>query len=260
MVGDRKPLTHTPALSVEKTLQHDRENLRSALLASVSHDLKTPLVSVIGSLSTLLFVKDSLGKKERYELILGAYQEAERLHRIVHNVLEMMKLETGELITHKEAMDMLDIVRVAAARVKRTYPSFSLRIDNQLDGLVAWGDELLIGQVMYNLLDNAAKYGRYAAEVKIKMVSDEIRSEIQVLVMNQGQVIAEKERAHIFDKFYRSTFTDAKQAGSGLGLAICKAIVEAHGGTIGVEVRDDGVAGMVFQVSLPAVANILHTT
>lgn len=237
----------------EANIMANRENLRSSLLASVSHDLKTPLVSIIGSLSTLSFVKDGMPQEERNELVASAYHEAERLHRIVHNVLEMAKLESGMVLPSKEPVELVDSFRLAAERVRRSYPHFKMTVDSQLSQTTAVGDELLLSQVFYNLLENAAKYGGKKPEVKVELSEDSASKKVQVRVIDNGPGIAQDEIPRVFDKFYRSSFTDHKQAGSGLGLAICRAVVEAHGGTIEAMPRSDKAQGMVFAMALPGV-------
>jgi two-component system sensor histidine kinase KdpD len=230
----------------------NRETLRSSLLASVSHDLKTPLASIIGSLSTLVMAKDKLPQTERQALTVSAYHEAERLHRIVHNVLEMAKLESGSLVPRKEFVDIADVVKVVAERVKKAYPHFNITMQNNLNGAAVLGDELLISQVVYNLLDNAAKYGPVEHEARVVLSNDDNFKYVNINIADQGQGIDPNDLTKVFDKFYRSSFTDQKQAGSGLGLAICRAMVEAHGGTIEASLRTDGHKGMVFSMHLPA--------
>lgn len=235
----------------------NRESLRSSLLASVSHDLKTPLVSVIGGLSTLLMLKDKIPQKERQDLIKAAYQEAQRLHRIVHNVLEMARLESGSVLPLKNPMDMVDLLNTTIARVQQVYPHARLKIIDAQHGFVALGDEILMSQVMYNLLENAAKYGPVLHEISVSLTSNPLQKTIAIQITDQGEGISPADLPHIFDKFYRSSFTDRKQAGSGLGLAICRAMVEAHSGTLEAHNRTDGPSGMVFVITLPAVAVIL---
>lgn len=239
----------------EASFMASRESLRSSLLASVSHDLKTPLVSVIGSLSTLAFVKDGLPLEERQELIQSAYHEAERLHRIVHNVLEMAKLESGGVLPSKEPMDLGELAQFTAKRLTSTYPDLSVEVDNTASKLMAVGDELLVSQIVYNLLDNAAKYGPRQHNVVVNVSENTATNEVALAVTDEGAGVAEEDLSRIFDKFYRSGFTDRKPAGSGLGLAICKAIAEAHGGSVSASLRGDGKLGMVFTLRLPAVVH-----
>ncbi len=228
-----------------------RESLRSSLLASVSHDLKTPLVSIIGSLSMLDYVGDGLPAAQRQELIGAALHEAERLHRIVHNVLEMAKLESGANLSSRTPIDAVDTLKLAAARLQPSYPQFKLELRDFSQGKLVWGDELLLSQVFTNLLENAAKYGLAGHAVVARFQADHANQRLMIEISSVGNPVAPEDLPRIFDKFYRSNYTDTKMAGSGLGLAICKAIVEAHDGTIEAEIVENEPGGMLFRVYLP---------
>ncbi len=231
----------------------NRESLRSSLLASVSHDLKTPLVSVIGGLSALMLHKDKLPKKESQELIRTAYAEAQRLQRIVSNVLDMAGIESGTMVLRKTSIDLADTISSTAKRVQEAYPGVTITVENTLQNLGVKGDELLLSQVMYNLLENAAKYGPKRQKVLVKLSGPDIHNQLLLQVIDNGQGVPGTELTKIFDKFYRSSFADKKQAGSGLGLAICRAIVEAHGGTITAHARANGKHGLMVNVLLPSI-------
>jgi len=230
----------------------NRENLRSSLLSSVSHDLQTPLVSVIGGLSTVLMMEKTLPPKARRELLMTAYTEAQRLQRIVQNVLAMAGMESGTMVLRKVLIDVPDMVQMTVARVKRAYPKLSIQVHNTLAGLQLYGDELLLSQVLYNLLENAAKYGPTKQKVVVNLMGNAGSNTLNIAVIDQGQGIPPADLEKVFDKHYRSSLADRKPAGSGLGLAICRAIVEAHGGTITAYARPDKHKGMVFAVMLPA--------
>jgi len=231
-----------------------RESLRSSLLSSVSHDLQTPLVSVIGGLSTLLLMKDKLPQKARQDLLKTAYTEAQRLQRIVQNVLAMASMEAGTMVLRKVAMDVLEMATATAARVQRAYPQLRVQVTETLGPMHVYGDELLLSQVLYNLLENAAKYGPAKQMVEVQLIGDVQHNQMSLHVTDQGPGIAPADLTKIFDKHYRSSLTDRKPAGSGLGLAICRAIVEAHEGTIEARNRPIKGKGMVFTVTLPATA------
>lgn len=229
----------------------NQESLRSSLLASVSHDLKTPLVSIIGTLSLLSFVKDGLPVAERHELILTAHDEAERLHRIVHNVLEMAKLDSGSMLSSRIAVDMMEVFANIMQRFDKKFSRHKLVISNQLtQEPYVFGDELLLSQLFTNLLENAAKYGKPSRPITIEFEQAEAGS-MAVRVTNEGPVIPTTEMPYLFDKFFRSRHTDKKTAGSGLGLAICKAIAEVHGGKIAAARVVGRKGGMSFTVTLP---------
>lgn len=228
-----------------------RESLRLSLLSSVSHDLQTPLAGVIGSLSTLLIMKDKLPNKARQNLLSAAYAEARRLQRIVQNVLAMAGMEMGNMVVRNVAMDIVDVVKHTAARVKHAYPKLAIQVEHDLGHLAVLGDELLLSQVFYNLLENAAKYGPPKHKICVNIHENIEKNMVQIDVTDRGPGIAPTDLPKVFDKYYRSLFTDRKHAGSGLGLAICRAIIEAHGGTIHATNRTDGKHGMVFTVLLP---------
>jgi len=231
----------------------NRESLRSSLLASVSHDLKTPLVSVIGGLSSLLVLKDKLTPKDRQELIHTAYTEAQRLQKIVNNVLAMAGMESGTIVLRKTIVDIAETVKSTASRVREAYPGLTIIIKNTLQHIGVKGDELLLSQVMYNLLENAAKYGPKRQRVLVKLSSVHGGQQLLLQVIDHGQGVPAAELSKIFDKFYRSSFADKKQAGSGLGLAICRAIIEAHSGTIEAHSKPDGQTGLMINILLPAI-------
>jgi K+-sensing histidine kinase KdpD len=230
-----------------------RESLRSSLLASVSHDLKTPLVSIIGSLSMLNYVRDGLPEAERTELVDSALVEAERLHRIVHNVLEMAKLESGMHLSSRAAIDPIELLSLAGTRLRRTYPEMVMMMRDFSGNQLLLGDELLLSQVFTNLLENAAKYGLKTKPIDVRLQADHANQALMIEVTSQGNPLRAEDLPKIFDKFYRSEYTDSKAAGSGLGLAICKAIVEAHEGTIEATIVPGTPGGMSFRVILPAV-------
>lgn len=230
----------------------NRENLRSSLLSSVSHDLQTPLVSVIGGLSTVLMMEKTLPPKARRDLLMTAYTEAQRLQRIVQNVLAMAGMESGTMVLRKVLIDVPDMVQMTVARVKRAYPKLTIQIHDKLLGVQLYGDELLLSQVLYNLLENAAKYGPIKQKVLVNLMGNAGNNTLNIAVIDQGQGIPPADLEKVFDKHYRSSLADSKPAGSGLGLAICRAIVEAHGGTITAYARPDKPKGMVFAVTLPA--------
>jgi signal transduction histidine kinase len=235
----------------------NRESLRSSLLSSVSHDLKTPLVSVIGGLSTLLLHKDKLTQKARQELIHTAYTEAQRLQKIVNNVLDMAGMESGTMVLRKTLIDLAETISATATRVQAAYPGLNITLENTLQHVGVKGDELLLSQVVYNLLENAAKYGPKRPRVRIKLSGPDEHNLLLLQFIDNGQGVPSTELPKIFDKFYRSSFTDKKPAGSGLGLAICRAIIEAHGGTIMAYTKPDHKPGLMVSVLLPAIELIL---
>lgn len=211
----------------------ERERLRSALLSSLSHDLRTPLVSIMGAAGTMLSYDESLDGDSRRDLAQTVQDEAERLNRFVQNLLDMTKLGSGAL---KPRVDWVDLGDVVAAAVKRTgrlarHHSIKVEIDPKMPLLCL--DAVLMEQVVFNLLDNACKYAPPGTPVKVWAMRT--AQHIAIEVADQGPGIPAEDREKVFDMFYRVQATDSQVAGTGLGLAICRGIVEAHGGTIKAE-------------------------
>lgn len=241
--------TQLKTVSSEASSQATRESLRSALLSSISHDLKTPLVSIIGGLSTLEHAGKGLPATDQQELVKNARQEAERLHSIIHNVLEVTRLESGSLEPKREQVAATDILKDAARRARRYYKGLNIVINTPGSVPDIMVDPILTGQVFYNLLDNAAKHAGATGKVDVALKPN--GKILTIDIADRGPGVKNGEEEKIFDKFFRSEKTDHKVAGSGLGLAICRGIVEAHGGKIIASNRDDGVTGAVFSVQLP---------
>jgi two-component system, OmpR family, sensor histidine kinase KdpD len=225
------------------------------LLSSVSHDLKTPLVGIIGSLSTLEQVGDGLPSSERHELVNSARTEAERLHHIIHNLLELTKLESGHLQPNRETAEIGPLISNVERRVQRTYPNFNLTLGGATEAEVRV-DPLLLEQVLYNLMDNAIKYSGSTA---LEMHVEDTNAESVITLEDHGKGIPEEFRERVFDKFYRLEQTDKRTAGSGLGLAICRAIVRAHGGHIKLGERKDSTSGLRVTITLPHQVNPVKT-
>lgn len=227
-----------------------RESLRAALLSAVSHDLKTPLVSIIGGLSTLEQVGDGLPQEDRQELVSSARHEAERLHSIIHNVLELTKLESGHIQPRQEEVEVAGMFASITTRCKRYYPNLPMQVKLPPERVVVLADPLLMEEVLFNLVDNAAKYaGTDAPLVLSAAVLDETQAVLSVA--DHGPGVPENERERVFDKFFRSSQRDMRQAGSGLGLAISRAIVNASHGRIWMEAPEDGSSGTVVKLTLP---------
>ena len=233
----------------------ERERLRAALLSSLSHDLRTPLVSIMGAAGTILGYDDSLDGASRRELAQTIQDEAERLNRFVQNLLDMTRLGAGAL---KPRVDWVDLRDVAAAAVKRTERlarrhSVRVQIDDRMPLLCL--DAVLLEQVFFNLLDNACKYAPPGTPVKVWALRTP--DHISIEVVDRGPGIPVEDREKVFDMFYRVEAADSQVAGTGLGLAICRGIVEAHGGTIKAEPGLHGVGTcMVIHLPLPPALDI----
>lgn len=220
----------------------EAEQLKNSLLSSVSHDLRTPLAVITGTASTLLDAR--LEPTLRTELTETILTEAERLNRLVRNLLDMTRLEAGAVVVHKEWQPLEEAIGAALERLQRTLGTRSVTTKLDAEASLAPYDSILLQQVLVNLLENAAKYTpeRSAIDIGARRVDDEV----EVTVADRGPGIPAGEESKVFDKFYRA----AKGAvGAGLGLTICRGIVKAHGGRIWVDAREGG--GAVFHFTLP---------
>jgi two-component system sensor histidine kinase KdpD len=229
-------------------LREERERLRSAMLTSVSHDLRTPLASILGALSSLRTYRERYDDATREELLNTALSEAERLDRFVGNLLDMTRLDAGVIVPRREAVEAGDLVsttlrraapllrgHVVVQRVAPDLPSLSL-------------DFVLAEQALFNILDNAAKYSPPGGRIEVEARRGD--GCIEIVVRDEGPGIAPAALARLFDKFYRADDGDRRRAGTGLGLAIARGFVEVQGGAIAARNRVDR-SGAEFVVSYP---------
>jgi len=225
---------------------HARENLERALLNSISHDLRTPLVSITGALDTLRERVHTLADKARLELLDTAWEEAERLNRFVGNLLDMTHLEAGDVKLRRAVCDVQDLVGCALAAMERRLGTRKVALDVPAILPPVRIDMTLMTQVLVNLLDNALKYSPAPSPVEIAARADTTR--LHITIADRGPGIPEQDLKRVFEKFYRVPVPEGT-AGTGLGLSICKGIVEAHGGSIRAENRTGG--GLKVIVTLP---------
>jgi two-component system sensor histidine kinase KdpD len=219
------------------------EKLQTALLNSISHDLRTPLVSITGALSSLATA--ALGPDNR-RLVDNARAEAERLNGLVGNLLDMTRVEAGILRVGQEPCDVQDVIGVALEQMGNRLDGRQVTVTVPEDLPLVPMDFVLMTRVLVNLLDNALKYSPEEAAITIQAYAASGHLEIQVA--DRGIGIPLEDLGHVFDKFYRVQ-RPGRAGGTGLGLSICKGIVEAHGGFIAAENRDGG--GTVISVALP---------
>lgn len=223
-----------------------RETLERALLNSISHDLRTPLVSITGALDTLRDKIHTLADEARLELLDTAWEEAERLNRFVSNLVEMTQLEAGAVKLRKEYCDIHDLAGCALAALERRIGTRGIEVRLPPDLPMVRMDMTLMTQVLVNLLDNALKYSPVTSPIEISARNDTTRMTIEFA--DRGPGIPEKDLKRVFDKFYRIPVPEGA-SGTGLGLSICKGIVEAHGGVIMAENRIGG--GLKIIIELP---------
>jgi two-component system sensor histidine kinase KdpD len=226
----------------------ETERLRSALLSSVSHDLRTPLAAITGSASSLLDTGNPLPESSRQEILQTIFDEAERLNDQVNNLLEMTRLESGNLNVRKELQPLEETVGSACQRLERFLRGRPVRIDIPSDLPLVFADGVLLEKVFLNLLDNVIKYTPPGSPVAIAARRQD--REVLVEVRDNGPGLGEGEEEKIFDKFHRGArHNKPGGAGLGLGLTICRGIIQAHGGKIWAENRAEG--GAVFRFTLP---------
>jgi len=231
----------------------ETEKLRAALLTSISHDLRTPLASILGSVTSLRQYRDQLDAASQDELLGTVQDEAERLNRFIANLLDMTRLESGAVVPHAEAVDIADITGSVLRRVARLLPGrVRLVLDDDLPMVRL--DPVLFEQVLFNLLDNAAKYTPPESPVTIRATRD--GALVRIEVMDEGEGLPDEDRQKVFDKFYRVRASDRRLAGTGLGLSIARGFMEAMGGTITAGNRSDlpGRTGAVFTLTVPVAA------
>jgi two-component system sensor histidine kinase KdpD len=224
------------------------EDLRNALLSSVSHDLRTPLSAIMASASSLSEFGESFDAATRKDLAATIQQEAERLDSFVANLLNMTRLESGALTVQRVAFSAPEIL---ARVVERRPPAAGrvVRIAVAPDLPEALGDPVLFEQAFWNVFENAL---RYTPEDRPVAVSARGRGgEIEVAVADEGPGLPPADLARVFDKFFRSSLT-ARKPGAGLGLSITKGLVEGMGGAVAARLRDDGRTGLVVTMTVPA--------
>jgi two-component system, OmpR family, sensor histidine kinase KdpD len=226
----------------------EREELYAVMLASLSHDLRTPLASVLGSTETLLALDPGAGNDKRESLALAIQEDARRLNRYLGNVLDMTRLEAGVVGTTFGGVDLTDVVSAALDRCVDALSNHrvSVQLDSDLPFLA--GDEVALEHVLFNLLDNAAKYTAPGSLVQLRALRRS--GSVVIEVTDEGEGIRPEDLERIFDKFYRASHDGPQRSGIGLGLAICRGYVEAMGGRIIAGNRTDR-AGAVFNITMP---------
>ena len=205
------------------------EKLQNALLNSISHDLRTPLVSITGALTSLDEQSDTLNDEYRHSLLATAREEADRLNRLVGNLLSMTRIESGAIKLHHEPGDIQDVIGTALEQLGKRIANRKVEVDVPMDFPLVPMDFTLMVQVLVNVLENAVKYSPQYCSIE---VSAEFAAEIaRIKIADRGEGIPSEDLTRIFDKFYRVQRPESV-SGTGLGLSISKEIVEAHGGQI----------------------------
>jgi two-component system sensor histidine kinase KdpD len=249
------------ALAIERTisqrtaqetqLRMQTEQMRSSLLSAVSHDLRTPLASITGAASTLRAQGDRLPLETQQELLESISDEADRMGRLISNLLDMTRFESGGVELRRDDYPLEEIIGTVLQRMDRQLEGrtilteLSENLPPESKPIMVFVDDVLFGQVLWNLLENATKYTAPGTPVELAAFEEE--GAVIVEVRDRGPGIPPGEEERIFEKFYRGKSETAR--GAGLGLPICRAIVQAHRATIQALPRKGG--GSVFQIRLP---------
>lgn len=223
------------------------EEMRSSLLSAVSHDLRTPLGAITGAATTLREDMGAMDPRQRTELLDTVCEEAERLERLVRNLLDMTQVDSGMLEVKREWVPLEEIVGSAINRLEAQLTGRTIHTELPADLPLLSVDPVLLEQVFVNLLENARKYT--PARSPIDITARATNGAMIIEMADRGPGLPTGSESRIFEKFFRAKGTD--RPGAGLGLAICRGIVEAHGGTIVAENRDGG--GAAFRITVPRI-------
>jgi two-component system sensor histidine kinase KdpD len=246
---ERVRLTVSSAQAVAK---EDSQKLRTALLSSLSHDLRTPLTAIRGAAETLASAGNALDESTRADLLASIRQDTERMTKFLSNITEMARVETGEINPRRERVQLTEIIEAAIARVTGALYA-SVNVADAAQYVLA--DPALLEQIFVNILDNAAKYAPEGSRIAI--TGRRNLGHVVISVADEGVGIAAADLPHVFDSFFRATRGDRVAPGTGLGLAIAKAFCEAMGGSIRaqsprLDLPADGAPGTVISVEIPA--------
>ena len=234
-------------------LAAEADKLRSALLTSISHDLKTPLASILGAAGTMRDYSNALSEADRADLLATVVDESERLNRFIANLLDMTRIETGAMAPNASLQYLDDIVSSALRRASKIMSRHRMVTEIPPDLPALKLDPVLFEQVLFNLFDNAAKYSPANTAVRVRAWEDGRWVAIQIL--DEGPGIPPSDLERVFDSFHRVRKEDHVLAGTGLGLSICKGFIEAMGGTITASNRTDR-SGAIFTIRMPIPADM----
>ena len=224
----------------------ETEFLRNVLLSGVSHELRTPLTAIAGAAGAVLETRDRLSAESQTELLQTIVAEAERMDRLVNNLLDMTRLESGELSVKKEWQPIQEVIGSALHRLAQRLGDRPVTTDVPDDLPMVAIDATLIEQVLMNLLDNAVEYTPSVSAIDIR--ARHAGGSIEIEVADHGPGLPPGTEDRVFQKFFRAA-PPANRRGIGLGLAICRSIVEAHGGSISA--RNDPGGGAAFRFTIP---------
>jgi two-component system sensor histidine kinase KdpD len=213
----------------EARLEAERERLRAAVLSSLSHDLRTPLASILGSVTSLRRFGASMPQADSDDLLAAIEEETQRLARYVGNLLDLTRIQAGALQTARDWIDPADAARAAVDRARRAYPETVFTLACEPSTPLVRGDAVLLEQAIFNLLDNAARFAGADGPVTVQV--EPVEGCVRIAVSDAGPGIPARDLPHVFESFYRGGEAGAV-AGSGLGLAVSRGMVLALGGEI----------------------------
>lgn len=229
-------------------VQAESERLRAALLSSVSHDLRSPLSTIIGSAESLSLYRDQISRDDQLVLAENILLEGQRLDRYIQNLLDMTRVGQGALSLEREWVGLDEIIGALLARLRDAHPRLLVRLQLPDPSPLLFVHPALFEQALFNVLDNAAKFSPPDEPVLLRAIRD--NGVLQIDIVDRGPGIAETDRRQVFDRFYSGEHSDRGPPGTGLGLTICQAILTAHGGEIVALAGDDG-GGTTLRVTLP---------
>jgi two-component system sensor histidine kinase KdpD len=227
-------------------MQVETERLRNSLLSAISHDLRTPLATIIGSASTLLEGEGRLQTQDKLDLSRVIVDEAERMSNLINNILDMARLDAGVVELNKQWHPVEEIIGTVLTRLQKHLLDRAVKVKLPAGIPMIFVDAVMIEQVLINLLENAIRYTPEGSDLEI--TADMTETAVEIKVADHGAGIPKGREDNLFEKFYQARH-EAAQSGVGLGLAICRAIIEAHGGKIYAQNRLGG--GAVFTFILP---------
>lgn len=231
-------------------VNNETERLRSALLSSVSHDLRSPLAAMMGSASSLIDYSAAMSEEDRTSLLQTIQLEGERLDRYIQNLLDMTRLGHEGLTLHRDWIGVDELVGSAAGRLRRYRPQVLIELHLAPDLPPLWVHPALVEQSLFNVLENAAKFS--PAGESIEIFARQVDGKLQLDVQDRGPGIAEDERNRIFDMFYSIERGDSGKQGTGLGLTIAQGMIGAHGGSVSA-FPGEGGRGTLIRLSIPLI-------
>ncbi|WP_297800383.1 ATP-binding protein [Arenimonas sp. GDDSR-1] len=229
-------------------VQAESERLRAALLSSVSHDLRSPLSTIIGSAESLSAYRDNLTTEDQLALARDIHSEGQRLDRYIQNLLDMTRVGHGALAITREWIGLDEIFGAVLARMRKFHPSATVNLDSPSPVPLLYVHSALIEQALFNVLDNAVKFSPFDEPVTIR--ASWTQDQIKIDICDLGIGIPESDRTMIFDRFHTSGRSNRSGGGTGLGLTICQGIVTAHKGTVVALPGEHGI-GTIIRITLP---------